>query len=268
MKRNLLYLVIFSFLPFTTLAQCDPSAYDWGSATFGVSPDPTLGENFEAATLGEPYSDIVFVKCPMTVGDIDPTNTFAGLGIDSISLDSITIFNGLADVQLSVIGLNVTCNNNGDSPDPCMFYPGNAYCGDIIGTPTVVGTYDVQIWVTAYANVFSNVFSIPYSFPGYTLVITEPIAVIETTGFSLNLQQNSPNPTSNYTNIRFDLSHSEDVNFDVINLLGEVVFSKNIKGKKGENLLKLETSTMETGIYLYSIQSGDKKLTKRMIVQR
>ncbi len=268
MKRNLLYLIIFSFLPFAVLSQCDPASFDWGTATFGVSPNPTLGENFGPATLGEPYSDIVFVLCPTTVGDIDPTNAFASLAIDSISLDSITIFNGLSDVPLSVIGLNVTCNNNGDSPNPCMFYPGNAYCGDIIGTPTVAGSYDVQIWVTAYANLFSNAFSIPYSFPGYTLVISEPIAVIETTSFSLNLQQNSPNPTSAYTNIRFDLSHSEDVNFEIINLLGEVVFSKYIKGKKGENLLKLETSSLETGIYLYSIQSGDKKLTKRMIVQR
>jgi len=259
MKINLLCFVSFGFLSLASMAQCDPDAYDWGSAAFGVSPDPTLGENFEIAEIGQPYADIVFVKCPTTVGDIDPENPFATLAIDSISLDSITIFNGLADVQMATIGLNVTCNNNGDSPNPCMFYPGNAYCGDIIGTPTVSGTFDVQIWVTAHAHLFASAFAIPYSFPGYTLVINGPNEIVESTVFSLNLQQNSPNPVSSLTNIHFDLSRSEDTNFEVINLLGEVVYSKSVKGKKGDNLIRFDSSSLQTGVYLYSIQSGDKK---------
>lgn len=245
-----------------SFAQCDPSAYDWLGATFGVSPNPTLGENFVVGTLGQPYSDVIYVLAPSDGGDVDPLYT--GVAVDSIRLDSVTVFNGIADVQLSNIGLNVTCNNNGDSPDPCMFLPGEPYCGQISGTPTVAGTYDVKIWIKAYTAFLD----VPYSFEGYTLVIVDPNSVAEHTQSTLIVKQNSPNPAIMYTNISYELARNEDVSVHVMNLVGETVFNRVIKGRKGDNTFRLETASFESGIYLYSIQTGDKKITRKMIVQQ
>jgi len=53
----------------------------------------------------------------------------------------------------------------------------------------------------------------------------------------------------------------------VTNLIGERVYSKNVKGKKGDNVVTLDTSEIPNGIYLYSLEAGNKKITKRMVVQ-
>lgn len=266
MKKTLLAATLIAAFQFHSNAQCNSSAHDWGSATFGVSPNPNIGENFLPAALGVAYADVVYILCPTNSTDIDPT--LPAVAIDSIRLDSITLFNGLADVQLSSIGLNVTCNNNGESPNPCMFYPGNAYCGDIAGIPTVAGLFDVKIFVTVYFSFFSQPSSLPYSFEGYTLDVSGPIAIAEVNQNTFTLLQNSPNPAAHFTNIKFETGRTEDITIQVTNLIGGVVMNKLVKSKKGENNVRIDTSNLETGIYLYSIQTNEKKLTRKMIVQQ
>jgi len=267
MKKYLLSSFFIIVASVTGLAQCDPFEFDWGTATFGVSPNPNAGENFLPATLNQPYFDEVHVKCPSNIQDVDPTILF-NVPIDSISLDSITIFNGIADVSLTNIGLNVTCNNNGDSPNPCMLYPGNVYCGDLFGSPTAAGVFPAKIYVTAYFNAFGNQ-AVPYPFEGYTLSVTDPssVGVNEIRKAEINLGQSMPNPASIATQINYDLSSSSTVHFEVMNLVGQNVFTKVVNGKKGTNTIKLDTSEMESGVYLYSIRTGDKKMTKRLVVQ-
>ena len=264
MKKQILSIVL-SIIAIGVFAQCDPFENDWGTATFGVSPNPNAGENFLPAFLNQAYIDEVHVKCPSNIQDVDPTILF-NVPIDSISLDSITIFNGLADVSLTNIGLNVTCNNNGDSPNPCMFYPGNVYCGDLSGTPTVTGEFPAKIYITAYFNAFGNQ-AIPYPFDGYVISVTDPTSVTENRRAEINLGQNMPNPAVISTQISFELSSASTVNFEVMNLVGQTVFTKTVIGKRGVNVIKLDTSEMESGVYLYSIRSGDKKMTKRLVVQ-
>lgn len=264
--KKIFYAAFLIVSPLALLSQCDPSAHDWAGATFGVSPDPTVGENFDAAVQYQPYADEVYVLCPSSVGDVVPEYANVPLAIDSISLDSITINNGIADVQISTIGLNMTCNNNGESMNPCMFFPGNAYCGDISGTPTAAGTFDVKIFVTVHFNFFGPQ-SLPYSFEGYVLEIASANSVQESSTSNLVLGQNNPNPASAFTNVSFQLSQAQDVTITVCNLVGEVVYQRDIKAKRGDNQFRMETAGFETGVYLYSIQTLDKKLTRKMIVQ-
>lgn len=265
MKKHLLSSLVIMFISVVAFAQCDPFEHDWGSATFGVSPNPNNGENFLPAFLNQPYADVVHVKCPSNIQDVDPTIIF-NVPIDSITLDSITIFNGLADVSLTNIGLNVSCNNNGDSPNPCTFYPGNVYCGDLYGSPTVVGEFPAKIYITAYFNAFGNQ-AIPYPFEGYTISVTDPTSITESRKVEINLGQNMPNPAANFTQVNYELNTASTVHFEVMNLVGQSVYTKVVQGKRGVNSIKVDTSEMESGVYLYSIRTGDKKMTKRLVVQ-
>lgn len=267
MKKNLLSFFIVLACTATTFAQCDPFSVDWGDAPFGVSPNPNAGENFLPAIINQPYFDEVHVKCPSSIQDVDPT-IIINASIDSISLDSITIFNGIADVSLTNIGLNVSCNNNGDSPNPCMFYPGNFYCGDLYGTPTVAGEFPAKIYITAYFNLFGPT-SLAYPFDGYVISVTDPagVSIREVAKTEMNLGQNKPNPAVMSTEINYELPAASTVHFEVLNLVGQTVMSKDLAGKRGTNTIRLDTGDMESGVYLYSIRSGDKKLTKRLVVQ-
>jgi Secretion system C-terminal sorting domain len=265
---KLFYVIALLCLSQITWAQlCNPADHDWGDAPFGVSPDPTIGENFVTGYLNLPYSDQVYVKAPATVADVDSTFIGLNLAIDSISLDSITYFNGISDINLNTLGLTIGCNNNGDSPNPCMFLPGNAYCGDISGYPNTVGSYPVIIHVTVYFYFFTNQ-AIDYTFEGYTLDILQEIAVAEQPQLQ-NIEQltNSPNPVNNSTQIKFELAKAENVSLSITNLMGKKVYEKAIVGRRGDNSFMMNTEDLSSGIYLYSLSAGDKKLTKRMIVQ-
>ncbi len=269
MKKLLLTYTCFVALTLGSIAQCNPLNHDWTGVAYGVAPDPTIGENFITGIVGEPYEDVVYVLSPSDAGQIDSAYAGFGIVIDSLHLDSIVFFDGLVWKQTSFLGLNITCNNNGDSSDPCMFLAAHPYCGDISGIPITSGDFPVRIYVTAHFFLFGNQIY-PTFYEGYILSILPEgsISVNEVNSeLSLTSLQNTPNPTSDFTNITFDLNVTSNVKLEVMNLVGDKVLTRNFQGKRGANSLKIDTSDLQQGIYLYSIECGNKKLTKRMIIQ-
>jgi hypothetical protein len=265
MKKTLLFASVFA-LSVASSAQCDPAAYDWGTLTYGVSPNPVLGETFETAYLNTPYNEVIYVKAPSSAADID--ETLPAAPIDSLVLDSITVFNGIADISISSLGLTVTCNNNGVSPDPCTFLGGGNYCGDISGTPNAAGSFPAKIYVRIFATLFNNTVAFPYQFENFTLQVLDPNTVTETAAaVQLSLSQNYPNPADEYTHIDFAMPSNGDAQLVVFNLVGERKIEKTIKAKRGSNSYKLLTAELQSGIYLYTLQYQNEKLTRRLIVQ-
>jgi hypothetical protein len=272
--KKILLLIAIIFTGSQMMAQvCDPESYDWGTATFGVSPDPNAGESFLVGHVGQAYYDVIYVKCPTLAADVlGPDHELYNLAntlnvqLDSIRLNSITLDNGLAEMPLTDIGLSLTCNNGGQSSNPCMFYPGNNYCGDITGTPTAAGEWPITITITAYLNL-GGPQAIDYPLEGYTLIVDGEVSVNETAAANFNVEQNVPNPANNFTRVSFTVPTAEDASVTITNLIGEVVRKKAVKSKKGENTVDIDTSDIPSGIYLYSVQTASKKITKRMVIQ-
>lgn len=265
MKKTLLFTSLFLAVA-SGFAQCDPASYDWGTLTYGVSPNPTLGETFQTAYINTAYNEVIYVKAPSSAADIDPTLPAAP--IDSLVLDSITVFNGIADISISSLGLSVACNNNGVSPDPCTFLGGGNYCGDISGTPTQAGSFPAKIYVRVFATLFNNTVAFPYQFENFTLEVLDPNSVTEApAAVQMALSQNFPNPADEYTNIEFAMPSNGEAQLVVFNLVGERKIDKKVKSKRGTNTYKLLTSELQSGIYLYTLQFQNEKLTRRLIVQ-
>ena len=105
-------------------AQCTAD-FDFGVATLGVSPNPELGEQFDPGVVGMPYEDVLHILLPQYVLEIDSTLPFSPTTpLDSVSLATITLVDlsdTLVTTTLDAVGLSVTCNNNGDSGNPCSF---------------------------------------------------------------------------------------------------------------------------------------------------
>lgn len=264
MKKILLSLFAIT-TALASSAQCQADAHNWGGATYGVSPNPQVGENFNDAVLGLPYTQVIYVKAPTNAGDINPL--FNGIPIDSLRLEDVVLTVNGADVSLSSLGLNITCNNNGDSPDPCMFLGGGAYCGDVSGTPNQAGSFPAKINVTVFGVVFGSPQSFPYQFTNFTLNVIDPNLVKEEPALTLNISPNVPNPVSNYTDFNFELNRSGEVKVAVYNLVGEKIYEKNVMGRRGANSFRFDADQVPNGVYLYSIEAGGKKLTRRMVVQ-
>lgn len=266
MKKLLLSFAFMASL--AAGAQC-VADYDFGTAPFGVSPDPLLGESFDQAVLNVAYSDVIHIKVPTSAADIDPTFP-AAAPIDSVALVGVNLvdLNNANTYTVQEIGLSIVCNNNDDSVDPCTFYGGTQYCASLEGTPTVAGEFQLIIDVIGYSTIFGIVVPQEVSFDQYNFSVLDPNSVEDQIAFALGMEQNSPNPFSKNTSIAYTLPTNESFSFKVTNLLGEVVFNENIIGQRGAGVINFNGANLQAGIYLYSIETSKGVLTKRLIINR
>ena len=155
--KNILLGCLAILILGTASSQC-VSDFDFGTATSGSSPNPSLGEQFTPGIINEPYYDVLHLLIPQYVLEIDSTLPFSPDALlDSIKLVSIVmvdINNPLNTYSLSELGLAVHCNNNGDSGLECSFLGGNQYCASLEGTPTMAGNFRADITVEGCTDVF------------------------------------------------------------------------------------------------------------------
>jgi len=165
--------------------QCDID-FDFGEATFGVSPDPAMGETFLDGMLDESYFDVLHILIPANAAGIDSTYP-PTLPVDSVivlanSVDGAGTFQGIVFTDTVTqeqffadeIGLEVLFNNNGDSGNPNAFMGGEQYCAAIQGAPNRSGIYRISIDIQAWATIFTP-FNAPYTFDNFTLRVNCPL---------------------------------------------------------------------------------------------
>ena len=82
------------------------------------------------------------------------------------------------------------------------------------------------------------------------------------------LGQNYPNPFDATTRIEYSVRENTPVTFEVTDITGKVILTRN-EGMKsaGDYSINLNASQFASGLYLYSIQAGDVRLTKKMTVK-
>ena len=73
-----------------------------------------------------------------------------------------------------------------------------------------------------------------------------------------------PNPTSGKINIVFENS-SENCNYEILNLTGQIIFQKNIP-KKGIISEQIDLSGQPFGLYFLKIQSTENIFIKKFII--
>lgn len=272
MKKILLsvFALATTFSMSAQVADCNPNDYDFGAEPFGVSPDPVLEESFEVGVVGVDYVDVIYIKIPTDASEIDieGVDLPPGIAIDSIALESVAFFLAGTEYSLSDMGLGIECNNLGFSGNPCTFGGGSQNCATITGVPTTPGVFNLTINVVGYVTIFGNVTGIPVEFDQYTFEVTGEVATANQKAYTLNLGENFPNPAKGFTRVPLTLERAGNVNFTVVNLLGETVVREQIAGQAGYNEFVLDVTALTAGIYLYSIDVDGKRITKRMVVNR
>lgn len=77
----------------------------------------------------------------------------------------------------------------------------------------------------------------------------------------------SPNPFYEQTTIIFESSQPQTIIFSVKNLLGKVVHSERLQAKQGENRIPFRRKNLQQGVYIYSIQTANEVVVKRLVVR-
>ena len=83
-----------------------------------------------------------------------------------------------------------------------------------------------------------------------------------------SLSQNYPNPFNPTTSIRFELPTASNVTLKVYNVRGQLVeiLVNNEQVSAGYKEVEFDATNLSSGIYFYSIQAGNFKATKKMIL--
>jgi len=266
MKKILLSFVVIASGQML-FAQCTAD-YDFGKLAFGVSPDPVLGETFEVGYVGVPYEDILHLIVPVNASDVDPNPLLAAFTIVQVDVVSVELSQGGFVFSLGQLGLSYACNNGGTLPEPCSFLGGQQGCAAINGTPITAGVYNMTVTVS---GIVSGPIALPPQeivFDSYVLTINQDQSVSTTDNLDFSLFQNSPNPFTEATNVQFVLPNAGKAEVKVMNLMGETVYSETVTASRGANKVNFAAGELPAGVYIYSVEFGGQKLTKRMIVNK
>lgn len=247
-KLLLSFAFITAFGTVNSYAQCTPDVTCVPAGkTYGICPDSATG--MAQGVVGVPYTQTMSFMIPANGADFGYSMATI-VSIEIISVDSLAP------------GLSYVCN-----PSNCIF-PGNSnHCLIITGTPTQVWNHQVTVNAMAHATIIGSPVDMAQTNKQYRSVVIANPASIETLDLTkFEVEQNSPNPFTGRSEIRFSSVNSTDVDFKVFNLLGSVVYSNTFKADKGANTINIEANSFAPGVYMYSIKNGDQTITKRMIV--
>ncbi len=77
----------------------------------------------------------------------------------------------------------------------------------------------------------------------------------------------SPNPFSVATRIRYEADEAFEVDFLVKDLLGNTVYAEKRKAEKGHNSITFFRDELDSGIYIYSLKTKTKVVSKRIVIK-
>lgn len=258
MKVFLQTIVLLFLITNFGWSQCTPSWPTGGGA--GISPDSAT--NLPHAVEGLPYNSVIQFKTPL-----DTVYSIGGNTVP-ITIEDITITNvsGLSAIP------NISPFTYVPNPSNGIFPGGTVNCISITGTPSVgsAGTYPLSVDVTAHFHMQGSTTSLnqSYTITFYNIVVDANTAIPSVNKNKFDLAQNFPNPFTSKTNIAFNLPVSAIVEFKVYDLIGNVLFQKNIDGKPGINTIAFDGTSMGEGVYFYSLSNGSALFTKRLIIER
>lgn len=98
------------------------------------------------------------------------------------------------------------------------------------------------------------------------LEITTPLNVNDIS--KTNLISIFPNPTNGNSNLELNLVENSNVKVDVLNTLGQVVFTKTLTNVSGNQTINIDSQNFESGLYLVNIKVGDLTTTKKLTVTK
>ncbi|HNR20481.1 MAG: T9SS type A sorting domain-containing protein [Bacteroidetes bacterium] len=249
---TLLFAIVF-FASANAKAQCVP---DPNNLTL-ITPDTTT--NFVSGTVGQPYSQIVYIHPPEDSMVLIPGGPANPILVSDIEVELIS-FSGLPP------GLTNQCN-----PSNCIYLGGVSGCTEISGTPTVAGTYPLFAIIGASGTILFGTVSVgPIidTLLAYRIIINPSGVGINELHTDLSILNISPTVTNQNVEVQYQSVSAAETFITVSNSLGQAVSTQKIRSKSGINSFTINTSALNNGVYIISLQNKTQKITSRFVVAR
>lgn len=92
---------------------------------------------------------------------------------------------------------------------------------------------------------------------------------IEEPTIGMTLGQNMPNPFTSTSTIRYELDNASELTFEIVDMTGKTVKVMDLGNRAaGEHTITIDGSELATGVYYYSLISGEYRVTNKMVIQK
>lgn len=245
-------------------------------STFGICPDSATG--LPAGTISQAYTVTMSIKIPASTVVAGVSYNLTHLALTEVKVDTSTsgtaVWVDLSAIGLTYLGSGTNAPSGGVTgisgytmTKYCYWNAPGQSCVIVSGTPNKSGTFPIKIISQARAVFFGQgTWAAAPENNDYRLVVAAPSGVGSIDQVKFEVSQNTPNPFSEKSEIRFTSVNSSDVEFKVYNLLGSVVYNSNFKSIKGVNTISIDADALSPGVYMYSVKNGASTITKRMVV--
>lgn len=137
----------------------------------------------------------------------------------------------------------------------------------VVGQPNS----NTQVTITdqpIVVEVVSTSGMMPYNIENGTVTVMGPNAANETLTTDFVLYQNSPNPFTDVTYIRFDLNKSTQTHLSIYDQTGRVVYTESAFFNAGSHAIPIERNLFQSaGTYVYTLQTANGTATRQLIAQ-
>jgi hypothetical protein len=240
-------LLIISFYKYT-FSQCTPTVFP---GTAMLSPD--TGSTLTNGAATQPYSTVIQILIPSTY---TPSGIPIPVPVDSLHISSVVGLPTGFSYLTNKISNSWVKNERG-----CIVIQGNP-------TSNNVGNYVINFNIIGYVSGSPNPLSLNNQ-GNYKLKIWDATHVsIEKIDESKDQILNIfPNPVSSSASIEYYSVNAKTVKFEIVNILGSVVYSSSKALISGKNTIKFDKGNLPSGLYWVKITSETDKLIKKLIVQ-
>jgi uncharacterized protein (DUF1501 family) len=191
--------------------------------------------------------------------------TFSEFGRRIKSNDSLGTDHGAA-APMFIFGTKVNGGIYGTNP----VIPNNPSGGDNIAMQTDFRSVYATLLKDWFGVSDKDLTSVMFkSFPILPIVnTTTPTGINDLAGDYSNNFTNYPNPADSYTNIRFN-GFGEIVQIKLFEASGkELMVLVNETYSKGAHEVKIDTSFLPSGLYYYSMVSGQRTFSNKLVIRR
>lgn len=250
MLRGILYLVICTIIGVgSAYSQCTPNT---SITTSGITPDSATG--LAVGTVGQLYNQVLQIKVP-----VDTTVTIVIPITVPINYIQLISFTGLPSA------LSYSCN-----PTNCTFPGGSNGCVLITGTPDTAGVF-IPVAITKTNYTVFGATNDRFDTISYYRITINPSNVglnQHTASNKFLLEQNTPNPFSDFTIINYAIPAKANVEFKMFNIIGKEVLHDVKLADAGKNNFTFDGRDFAPGIYMYSMTFNNETITKRLVISR
>jgi hypothetical protein len=100
------------------------------------------------------------------------------------------------------------------------------------------------------------------------LPVGEQVGLKDNIAVNFEVSQNQPNPAVEQTSIVVNLQEQANIRLTVSNILGQVVYETRREATNaGANVFRVDVSNFETGMYVYTVEVGNQRVSNKMMVK-